>query len=120
MSSHSAISTTFPVTGMTCSACVGHVEQALQGLPGVSNIRVNLATERASLDMAGGSTAMVEIVEALEGVGYGVDTNEMVFDIGDQLLHLSLGRINMSTLISSREEGRAPVGRPTYRCAIWA
>ena len=81
MSSHSAISTTFPVTGMTCSACVGHVEQALQGLPGVSNIRVNLATERASLDMAGGSTAMVEIVEALEGVGYGVDTNEMVFDI---------------------------------------
>ena len=61
MSSHSAISTTFPVTGMTCSACVGHVEQALQGLPGVSNIRVNLATERASLDMAGGSTAMVEI-----------------------------------------------------------
>ena len=81
MSSHSAISMTFPVTGMTCYACVDHVQQALEGLPGVSNITVNLSNERASLDVAGKSPAMLEIIEVLEEAGYGVDTSEVVFDI---------------------------------------
>jgi len=36
-----------PVEGMTCAACVGHVENALRGVPGVVEASVNLGTEKA-------------------------------------------------------------------------
>ncbi len=35
------------VEGMSCSACVGHVEKALKALPGVTGASVNLGTEQA-------------------------------------------------------------------------
>ena len=41
---------TLPIEGMTCAACVGHVENALSSVPGVSKASVNLATERASVE----------------------------------------------------------------------
>ena len=34
-----------PVTGMTCASCVGRVEKAIAGVPGVSEAPVNLAGE---------------------------------------------------------------------------
>ena len=40
---------TLPIRGMTCAACVGRVEKALGGVPGVREARVNLATERATV-----------------------------------------------------------------------
>ena len=39
---------TLPVRGMHCAACVGKVERALTGVPGVEAASVNLATERAT------------------------------------------------------------------------
>lgn len=41
--------TELSVEGMSCASCVGRVERALQGLPGVEEANVNLATERASI-----------------------------------------------------------------------
>ncbi len=40
---------TIPVEGMTCASCVAHVEHALSEIPGVNDVAVNLATEKASL-----------------------------------------------------------------------
>ncbi len=40
------------VTGMTCAACVGRVERALQQTDGVVEATVNLATERATVRYA--------------------------------------------------------------------
>ena len=37
------------VEGMDCSSCVGKVERAVARLPGVSDVRVNMAAERLSL-----------------------------------------------------------------------
>ncbi len=37
------------IGGMHCASCVGRVENALEGVPGVSQASVNLATERASV-----------------------------------------------------------------------
>src|SRR5439155_254167 len=39
----------FPVKGMHGAACVGKVERALSGVPGVKTAAVNLATERATV-----------------------------------------------------------------------
>ena len=38
-----------PVRGMTCAACVGAVERALRGVPGVAYAHVSLATEEATV-----------------------------------------------------------------------
>ena len=40
-----------PVEGMTCAACVSHVESAIKGVPGVTRVSVNLATEQAAVDL---------------------------------------------------------------------
>ena len=34
----------FDVTGMTCGACVAHVEKAVKKLPGVQDVAVSLMT----------------------------------------------------------------------------
>jgi Cu+-exporting ATPase len=56
------------ISGMTCAACAGRVEQALGKVPGVTGASVNLALERA--DVAG-SAAPGALVAAVAGVGYG-------------------------------------------------
>lgn len=42
---------TISVTGMTCANCVRHVRDALAEIPGVRTVDVDLATERATLDV---------------------------------------------------------------------
>jgi P-type Cu+ transporter len=37
--------TTLPVTGMTCASCAAAIEQGLAGLPGLSRVNVNVASE---------------------------------------------------------------------------
>ena len=60
-----------PVTGMTCAACVSHVEHALVGVPSVSGAVVNLATERATVTWDS-EAALDEAIDAIEDAGYGV------------------------------------------------
>ena len=45
---------TFRVEGMTCASCVRRVEKALAAVPGVDAAQVNLATEEAAVESAGG------------------------------------------------------------------
>jgi Cu+-exporting ATPase len=40
-----------PITGMTCASCATRVEQALMGVPGVTQVRVNLAADSAYLEL---------------------------------------------------------------------
>ena len=61
-----------PVTGMTCAACVRNVERALLRQPGVREVSVNLATERASVLPGPEGVARAELVSAVEKAGYGV------------------------------------------------
>src|SRR4029077_1888094 len=42
-----------PVKGMHCAACVDKVERALRSVPGVTEASVNLATERARVELGG-------------------------------------------------------------------
>lgn len=61
----------FPIEGMTCAACVGRVERVLSRVPGVSSVRVNLATERASL-VADPSVSRGSLEHAVQTAGYRV------------------------------------------------
>ena len=59
------------IEGMTCAACVGSVESALRGTPGVTEASVNLATEKAAVSVAGGLVSVEELVRSVEEAGYG-------------------------------------------------
>jgi Cu+-exporting ATPase len=58
-----------PVLGMTCASCVGRVERAISAVPGVASAAVNLAAERAHVELAQGGQAQA-VVEAIRKAGY--------------------------------------------------
>ena len=71
-----------PVEGMTCASCVAHVESALKGVPGVSSAQVNLATEKASVDLGPEVVPLEALVEAVHGAGYSVGVEKTDLKIG--------------------------------------
>ncbi|WP_085314930.1 heavy metal translocating P-type ATPase [Derxia lacustris] len=58
------------VDGMTCASCVARVEKALARVPGVLSAEVNLATETATLRLAGQSDDDAALAAAIERAGY--------------------------------------------------
>ena len=63
---------TMGVEGMTCAACVSHVEEALQGVTGVHSAMVNLATEQATVDYLPGAVSFEALEAAVHEAGYGL------------------------------------------------
>ena len=61
---------TLPVRGMHCAACVGKVERALTGVPGVETAAVNLATEQASVAFDPARTSVPALQRAVAAAGY--------------------------------------------------
>ncbi len=59
------------VTGMTCASCVRRVEKAIRAVPGVRDVSVNLATERARVE---GAPDPAAIVAAIGRAGYQAQT----------------------------------------------
>jgi len=71
-----------PVAGMTCAACVAHVEKALNEVPGVAEAVVNLATERAIVKFKNGELDTDALIQAVRSSGYDVPTETINLPIG--------------------------------------
>ena len=71
-----------PVEGMTCAACVGHVENPLQSVPGMVDASVNLGTEKASVEFDSTEVTIEQIQEAVSGAGYKLGTQSASLNIG--------------------------------------
>ncbi|MDY6874746.1 MAG: heavy metal translocating P-type ATPase [Chloroflexota bacterium] len=61
-----------PIDGMTCASCVAHVEGALAEIPGVLNVNVNLATEKAAVEYVPTVTGTPDFRRAVAEAGYEV------------------------------------------------
>ena len=83
-----------PVEGMTCAACVGHVENALQSVPGVREASVNLGTEKASVEFDPAEVPFQVLEEAVSGAGY---------KLGTQTASLNIGGMTCSACVSHIE-----------------
>jgi len=62
-------STDLAIEGMSCASCVSNVEKALNAVPGVKRASVNLATERAHVELAG-QVPVSDLIRAVEKAGY--------------------------------------------------
>ncbi|MGR3247979.1 MAG: heavy metal translocating P-type ATPase [Paracoccus sp. (in: a-proteobacteria)] len=60
------------VTGMDCAACTTKVVRAVERLPGVSDVKVALMTERLSLDLVPNSTVPEAIEGTVRKLGFGI------------------------------------------------
>eukprot|EP00882_Tetradesmus_deserticola_P007169 GHRQ01007548.1.p1 GENE.GHRQ01007548.1~~GHRQ01007548.1.p1 ORF type:complete len:744 (+),score=290.70 GHRQ01007548.1:392-2623(+) len=58
------------ITGMTCAACSGSVERALQALPGVMRVGVSLPTGEAEVAHQPSSITAEALVAAVEDLGF--------------------------------------------------
>jgi len=61
------------IDGMTCASCSGRVERALAGQAGVAQVSVNLATERAHIELSPGAMAEdtpARLRRAIRDAGY--------------------------------------------------
>jgi Cu+-exporting ATPase len=67
---------TIPVVGMTCASCVGRVERAVEKVPGVLDVTVNLGTEKSTVEYLAGEVDVGTLERAIEGAGYGVVREE--------------------------------------------
>lgn len=61
----------FNVTGMTCSACSAHVTKAVEKLPGVSSVNVNLLGGSMLVEYDPGAESPESIIAAVDDAGYG-------------------------------------------------
>lgn len=61
---------TLAIGGMTCASCVLVVEKTLKNVTGVLDVKVNLATERATVDFDPTKVSPEKLVVAVEQAGY--------------------------------------------------
>ena len=60
------------IGGMSCGHCVARVKNALTQIPGVSNVNVDLDTERASLEYDPAAASLPDFHRAVAASGYEV------------------------------------------------
>ena len=71
-----------PVEGMTCAACVSHVEGALKEVAGVVSASVNLATEEAAVEFDGGRASLTDLIGAVDDSGYRTGLASITLNVG--------------------------------------
>lgn len=72
---------TIPISGMTCASCAKAVERSINKLPGIREVSVNYATERAKVVYDSSSTRISQLKDAITKAGYEaleIETGERV------------------------------------------
>jgi Cu+-exporting ATPase len=64
-----------PIAGMSCQKCVAKATAALESVPGVGRVEVNLEAGEAHIE---GESLLDELVAAIEAAGYSVPTHDKV------------------------------------------
>ncbi len=64
------------ISGMTCASCVKAVERAVKKVDGIESVKVNLATEKATVSYESDKVKLYEIKSAIEKIGFKVIQEE--------------------------------------------
>lgn len=74
---------TLPISGMTCASCAKAIEKAIGKLPGINEVSVNFATEKARVVYDSSKTRISEIKDAVSKAGY----KALEIEAGEQVDH---------------------------------
>lgn len=67
----------FAVKNMMCAMCVAHVRKAIEGLDGVKDVNVNLASNSVLIEYDEGKINPQKIKEAVVAAGYDMDVTPL-------------------------------------------
>lgn len=87
-----------PVEGMTCASCVGRVERAIRQVPGVADVSVNLATERAEVSFENGRGQPAAVADAIFKAGYMPGTRTIELNVNGMTCASCVGRVEKALL----------------------
>ncbi|VVO89444.1 heavy metal translocating P-type ATPase [Pseudomonas fluorescens] len=90
------------IDGMTCASCVGRVERALTKVSGVKSVSVNLANERAHLELLGHVDPQ-SLIAAVTNAGYSASVREVEnppTDTQQQRLHRERWALIMAIVLA--------------------
>ena len=87
---------TIGVQGMTCASCVGYVEQALNEVPGVESATVNLATERATVELDPLAVPASLLADVLDDAGYGALVDTVTLNVGGMTCASCVGYVEQA------------------------
>ncbi len=60
----------FDISGMTCAACATGIENGLNKMDGVASANVNLALEKATIELNPSEVTIADIITKIEKLGY--------------------------------------------------
>jgi len=72
------------VSGMHCAACVGRVQAALDGAPGVSSAVVNLLTNSATISYDPATVAPQALADRISAIGYAAELPRVDESVADE------------------------------------
>ena len=71
------------ISGMSCASCAGRIERALGAVPGVKNVSINLASERAHVQTLPG-VVPDQLIETVQAAGYGAQLLQQAAPVDTQ------------------------------------
>lgn len=89
----------FSIEGMTCASCVARVEKALRKVEGVIRAQVNLATEKATVEILG-AVSHAQLAAAVQKTG---------FDVAARQLELSIDGMTCASCVARVEKALSKV-----------
>jgi Cu+-exporting ATPase len=87
--------TQLKIDGLTCTSCVGRIEKALHKLIGVTDVKVNLATDTATIQ---GTASHSELMTAVLEASYQVPVKVKQFGIGKMSCSSCVKRVEQALL----------------------
>lgn len=92
VTSLSQLHISLPISGMSCASCVRRVEKALLNVPGVTLASVNLANEKADIEMTA-ETSVEDLVQAITQIGFQTRTEQFELTIIGMSCASCVGRV---------------------------
>ncbi|MFC3282292.1 heavy metal translocating P-type ATPase [Litchfieldella rifensis] len=81
------------IEGMSCASCVGRVEKAIRGVPGVIDASVNLATQRAQVVFANDKADVAGVAQVVGAAGYPATTDTIELAVKGMSCASCVGRV---------------------------
>jgi Cu+-exporting ATPase len=81
------------ITGMTCTTCAATVEKGLSQTPGVEQVDVNFASEKASIKYDPTKIDLAKIKDTVSQLGYGVATKKSIFPVAGMTCASCVARV---------------------------
>jgi Cu+-exporting ATPase len=70
-----------PITGMSCASCVAKIEKGLSKMSGISDAKVNFATEKATITFDPSRVHIGDFITTIKDLGYEAGMEKVTFPI---------------------------------------